>query len=640
MTTTNTPKIEFIQQHLPALDSGEYQITVEQTIRSKTSGKIPQQTFSRTMDFAVVGEQFGPLTPEDVSAVFPPEGSLGEHSNVLPHIILKRSTLPWERAPDTHNVDPWLVLLLFEESEKPEPISLTLKELKNTPSSTAKFPEFEKETGQHDEDQVMVIDVPKELLGKILPTKAELAYIAHVRQNKDAAGNPNGDQLATIVGSRLPKKGAISTVHLVSVEDRYDDDGNFNYQRAQPTDLIRLVSLKSWSFACVDSQQNFSQMLQALNRNPNTLRLTNTGQTDLDTYLSNGYIACPHELREGEKTVSWYRGPFTPGENSDRLTEPVMTPDSLLRYNSSTGMFDSSYSAAWQLGRLLMLENQRLAIELFNWKRQHAQNIQKLRQIEQQILHLPLSGQTPNDAIAMPDALATWFRDLELLKGVPFNYLVPDERLLPKESIRFFWVDAYWVDCLQDGAFSLGRVTAADQTTDGNNTSISQQNEKITGFLMRSDIVAGWPHLEVDAYDSIIEGKKFAPTQNKLTQLRLERLSPDILICLFDGEIKTVDVHQKPEAMHFGLDPKLANQAQYTKGIRDLQGQEIKDKLITINWRNEVEGVVDLHDLAGKIEEMLYPDRSNTPTSAFTSAQFALTMIEGVQKIRFGFEEG
>jgi hypothetical protein len=28
---------------------------------------------------------------------FPPDGSLGEHSNVLPHIILNRSTLPWER---------------------------------------------------------------------------------------------------------------------------------------------------------------------------------------------------------------------------------------------------------------------------------------------------------------------------------------------------------------------------------------------------------------------------------------------------------------------------------------------------------------------------------------------------------------
>lgn len=631
--TTNEPKIEFIQQHVPALDSGKYQITVEQTIRSPISAKIPQQTFSKTITFAVVGERFGPLSPGDIDAVFPPEGSLGEHSNVLPHITLKRSTLPWERAPDEHNDAPWLVLLLFGESDKPIPQTLTLEELQAR-NYTAQFPDINLELGQDGKDQVTVIDISKELLGKILPTKAELTFIAHVRQSKDANGNPNGDELATIIGNRLPKKGAISTVHLVSVEDRYDSSGNFDYQNAnQPSDLIRLVSLRSWSFACVDNKQNFSQMLQALNRTPNTLRLPDSGQSELDSYLSQGYIACPHELREGEKTVSWYRGPFAPGENSDRLSQPVMTSDSLVRYDSNIGMFDSSYSAAWQLGRLLMLENQRLAIELFNWKRQHAQNIQKLRQIERQILHLPLSGQPPNDAIAMPEALATWFRYLELLKGVPFNYLVPDERLLPKESIRFFWVDAYWVDCLQDGAFSLGRVTAADQTIDGNNNSISQENEKITGFLMRSDIVAGWPNLEVDAYDSKITGTDFVPPQNKLPLLRFERLNPDILICLFDGEINTLDVHQKPEAMHFGLDAKLATQSNFTKGLRDLQGQA-QDKSVTIQWRNQVEGVVDLHRLAGDIETQLY-SRSNTPTSAFTSAQFALTMIEGVQKIRF-----
>lgn len=634
MTTTNEPKIEFIQQHIPALDSGEYQITVEQTIRSKTSAKIPQQTFSKTMNFAVVGERFGPLSPEDLDAVFPPAGSLGEHSNVLPHITLKRSTLPWERAPDVHNDAPWLVLLLFGESDKPTPQIITLAELQAR-NYTAKFPSIDIEPGQHGEDQVTVIDVSQKLLRDILPTKAELAFIAHVRQSKDANGNPNSDELGTIIGNRLPKKGAISTVHLVSVEDRYDSNGNFNYQSATGNQLIRLVSLKSWSFACVDDNQNFSQMLQDLNRTPNTLRLPDSGQSDLDTYLAQGYGAFPHELRQGEKTVSWYRGPFAPGENTDRLTQPVMTPDSLVRYDSSTGMFDSSYSAAWQLGRLLMLENQRLAIELFNWKRQHAQNIQKLRQIQRQILHLPLSGQVPNDAIGMPESLATWFRDLEILKGVPFNYLVPDERLLPKESIRFFWVDAYWVDCLQDGAFSLGRVTVADQTIDGNNTSISQQNKKITGFLMRSDIVPGWPNLEVDAYDSKITGTDFVPTQNKLARLRLERLSPDILICLFDGEVNTVDIHQKPEAMHFGLDPKTASQSSFTKGLRDLQGQVRNNKSVTISWRNGVEGVVDLHNLAGQIESQLYSGRSNTPTSAFTSAQFALTMIEGVQKIRF-----
>ena len=54
--------------------------------------------------------------------MFPPPGSLGEHSNVLPHIILKRSTLPWERQADPGDKNvPWLALLLFEEEEIQDP---------------------------------------------------------------------------------------------------------------------------------------------------------------------------------------------------------------------------------------------------------------------------------------------------------------------------------------------------------------------------------------------------------------------------------------------------------------------------------------------------------------------------------------
>jgi len=56
-----------------------------------------------------------------------------------------------------------------------------------------------------------------------------------------------------------------------------------------------------------------------------------------------------------------------------------------------------------------------------------------------------------------------WLTRLHLLRGVPFGYLVPDIAMLPSESIRFFQVDAGWIDALIDGAFSIGatRGTAA-----------------------------------------------------------------------------------------------------------------------------------------------------------------------------------
>ena len=45
-----------------------------------------------------------------------------------------------------------------------------------------------------------------------------------------------------------------------------------------------------------------------------------------------------------------------------------------------------------------------------------------------------------------------------LLYGVPFHYLVPDERMLPPESIRFFYLDPGWIATLIQGATSVGRL--------------------------------------------------------------------------------------------------------------------------------------------------------------------------------------
>ena len=60
--------------------------------------------------------------------------------------------------------------------------------------------------------------------------------------------------------------------------------------------------------------------------------------------------------------------------------------------------------------------------------------------------------------------MLAWFANLAMLEGVPFNYLVPDERMLPPESIRFFHVDQDWIDALIDGAFSIGRATVSGQS--------------------------------------------------------------------------------------------------------------------------------------------------------------------------------
>src|SRR5262249_15581982 len=154
---------------------------------------------------------------------------------------------------------------------------------------------------------------------------------------------------------------------------------------------------------------------------------------------------------------------------------------------------------------------------------------------------------------------------LRLLIGVPFDYLVPDSRLLPDESIRFFYLDRSWTDRLVDGAIAVGKIGSREQAhhqashapvcqqldvtersvRDLQRTRVTFDNlragqyksgsaKTITGFLLRSAAVSGWPHMDVRAFDKELP-QQFDPAdaaKHELPKLRLERLSPGVLLAL------------------------------------------------------------------------------------------------------------
>lgn len=645
MRLLNTPspdaRVEFLEFQQPSLESGTYRIDVTQTLKSDNPQKSFQEVFTQHLTFVVTGERFGPLSPTDIGAMFPPPDSVGEHANVLPHITLRRSTLPWERLPDNGSDKnlSWLVLLLFRASDfsegekEPELKSITVRELLATPGATARFPGLTLEPGQQDEDLVTVIDVPWRILEPLLPSAAELGWLSHARQRKAKDGTAEGETEATVLCKRLPEPQGKSTVHLVSVEKRYKADGTFDFQGAGPTDLIRLVSLAHWTFNCVDPKQSFSALLHGLDRNPGVLRASSEGMTaEAAAWIEQGHITVVHRMRQGNKTVSFYRGPLLPGANPDTVSlEDVESADQLLRYDPASGLLDVSYASAWDLGRLLTLANTRVALELFNWKRQTAQQEHALRQ--RSVRRLPRGRQRAEASNDMPEAVAAWFNGLSLLSGLPLSYLVPDERLLPVESLRFFWLDPAWVDCLTDGALSVGRVTEADKVHDRRlrgRMALRQGAPSVTGFLMRSSVVPGWPDLLAEGYPIRVEDPGFIPENGQtLRLLRFERLANDMLIGLFEGEIKTLDVHQKPEAMHFGLDMRDNTSDTYSKNLRSRDGTGEETLLIKpVPWADQGKGVLNIPELSAQMKAKL-------EWEPFTAAQFALQMIEGVQKVRF-----
>ncbi|HET6975853.1 MAG TPA: hypothetical protein VFI24_05995 [Pyrinomonadaceae bacterium] len=631
--------VKFQQFHQPTLADGDYTITVTQSVtinRTEPNGNVVRKAigpFESAKHFTVAGERFE-LNPIDIESVFPPDGNLGDHSKVFPHIVLSRSTLPWERTVNGEQAAagvPWLALLLFDEDQKPTPKTKTARELLDTKAEEARFPKTELESAQQESDMLTVIDVPCSVLKAIMPTGEELKLLTHVRFGTCANDKLVGEELAIVIANRLPQKGKSSTAHLVSIEGRFTNVGGtpskygFDFEGIKDHELIRLVSLKSWSFACESHDKDFKQLLIGLNNTPSTLRLPDVPQEDAQKLFSKGYVVMPHHFRGGDRTVSWFHGPLIPGKNlSPKFALPVRTADELVRYDPELSMFDVSYAAAWELGRLLTLQDKDFSTSLYQWKREYAQH---MAQKAQRVRHLPFQKDT---RVYVPEELTAWFKSLRKLEGVPFNYLVPDERMLPAESIRFFRVDLAWLDCLADGAFSIGRVASSDYEADRLHGQASPAvvgiAPMLTGFLLRSEVVSGWPGLLVDAYSD-------QNGEHRLREVRIDRLASGVLLSIFEGEAARVEIHQKPETLHFGLH---ADTGALSKNLRNSEGRELKAKVVlnSKHWHSDPQRILNISAFAESVRHELSETLSQT-LPPLSSAEFGLEMVEGVEKIIF-----
>ena len=107
-------------------------------------------------------------------------------------------------------------------------------------------------------------------------------------------------------------------------------------------------------------------------------------------------------------------------------------------------------------------------------------------------------------------------------------------------------------------------------------------------------------------------------------RLRFDRLGEDILLCLFEGDIQTVDIHEHPETIHFGVDTDQPEEiSSYYKELRKLDGT-LSGTHTALPWKNGSSSrrTLDIAALAD-VEK------------ATNSAEFGVTMIEGVEMVRF-----
>ncbi len=546
----------FVDRQAPALPPGEYEVQLGHTL----SYGAPSATVldgGRSLGFVVAGPRFG-LAPSEIAGRFPPPGADGEFASVLPHVLLERPTLPWERsAVDSQPAEtPWLALLVLEESELKfsalVPVSslVTAQVGAPAPPLSAAFSPLSREPGDDIAQSVHVIEIEAEFARQWLPTPEELSLLAGVRRLEDLAGAAKGEPRAVVIANRLPKPGVRNLVHLVSLELQYSGSPARHWAVTtgpHAPSRVRLVSLANWDFSCAGDTGHFEALLDKLAIGE--FRLGAAGLGPAQGPVDAGAVPVAYRLDTGASTAAWYHGPLATRRRAPALALPARHANDLLLTEATTGLTDVSYAAAWTLGRLLALRDPSVGVPLNQWKRQVAQAARAAQWLDT----TPSDHPPPPPSPLFPPALHDWFEHaLGRLKAVPFAYLVPEPALLPPETIGLLRIEATWIQALVDGAFSIGRHSRQQALQDAALGAVLPRIAERSAVLLRSALVAGWPDLVVDGFGPPRPGS--AAAGDALKPLRFDRLGKDTLLVVFEGPLARVDLHLHPQGMHFGVD--------------------------------------------------------------------------------------
>lgn len=349
-------EMKFIDYIKPPMENGTYYIRATQSVT------LPENCrFEDNAQFFIAGHAFR-LPQEGVFSTYPADNETGEFQNILPFVVMENRTFPWENSfcPQRNGVPvPWVALLVVSEQEGAEERELQIGELLEKREEGIYYPEKEKLPevfAEKKTDTCRVLDIPKELYESIMPSLDDLPYLCHARRvnlskTEDSVCAKDGF-FSVICGNRFIPSGdgepLKSTIHLVSLLGMEDLSALPDCKK------VRLVSLYHWNvFSQKNSGEDFGMAIKRLKENCSVIHAS------MDTDLKRqGCSIKKHFTRTGEQTYSLYRPPLIPYANTEEMeAENRHTADGRLIYDRETGIFDVTYAAAWQLGRMLALNH-------------------------------------------------------------------------------------------------------------------------------------------------------------------------------------------------------------------------------------------------------------------------------------------
>lgn len=324
-------------------------------------------------------------------------------------------------SDEQRNRVPWLALLTFTQDEVRIPsaqlagdgrifasdqvqsttmsINMTINDLWNAKAGTIVTPisqnDVDKPDGTTKADFVFVPSTlftshvaacdPKTgvpISGQKVPSVDRYKYLSHVRRINTAgmavAGVEDNGIFGVVVSHRVGPLAITQpqtvVCHLVSIE------GVEEFLTLPiSAQYVGLCSLYSWSYQCLPSDSvNFYDALRNLGKTADVLRVspsiyeplvTSTEPTKqrIGQRLQDGFTMSRYRVQTGETTAAMWHGPFVPSTVAYPLaakniwnSQSNFSTD-LQILDKDIGILDITYSAAWQLGKTLAIQDQSFA---------------------------------------------------------------------------------------------------------------------------------------------------------------------------------------------------------------------------------------------------------------------------------------
>lgn len=390
-------KFKLADYYLPPLTEGKYHATYKQVLQQnpKVEGE-----YSNTKDFCIAVNT--EILPEnEVFSIRPLPEQSGNFSAELPFIVLNNPAYPWMKSIfDSNNKPiPWPALIVISEKEIVEEKDVLYSQLKDSKKNTDKvyFPyEENKLLPCNPNDKVHVITIAKNTFEKIMPSQQDRYWLTHCKKidlsDAEDKTTQNDGYFSVIIANRIPPYNAkqiittedkdknkeenqngnsdenndninnkiTNTAHLIAAYLYDDCKTKDEYKNCQ---FVKLISLYHWKFNSDTDvvDKDFEPLVRDLDKGSDSYKSSVHKQT-----------LKPHYLRTGEKTYSLYHSPIQPinyGRAQNLNGEKRYTSDGRLIYYKNHGIFDASYAAAFNLGRIVTLSHKTEAQQIVNWRK-------------------------------------------------------------------------------------------------------------------------------------------------------------------------------------------------------------------------------------------------------------------------------